>query len=376
MTPKERANIALRGGRPDRVPIVPIYDVGYIMARLNRDIRYYEIASPDERIAIVEKSLFLHEVDGIFLHPGTNDWVRQYDIEMSDECWTLIDRNSKEVRFKYLPDGVLVDCNKKDFASHNNSYAEYQKALEAKVQDKKTLLQSNRFSTLSYMSRKYRDYHFSTQVHSPVNEVIETCGFENGLILAGTDPLFFKELMSTGIGIQMPRIPLAKSMGADSIWLTSYFAGADTISPRQYGDLVFPYEYQLCEAAKEMGLFVLLWFLGDLMPVLPQILQLPIDALILEQGRKGYDIDPVKIRKIAGPRLCLFGFGNELDFCEYNRTSLRNECERQFKGAGGQGAYIAGTPIMPSNADPRAVEYYFGIVHEKGIYNGQIRNKP
>lgn len=39
MTPKKRVEIALRGGKPDRVPIFPIYDMGYVTRSIARDQR-------------------------------------------------------------------------------------------------------------------------------------------------------------------------------------------------------------------------------------------------------------------------------------------------------------------------------------------------
>lgn len=95
------------------------------------------------------------------------------------------------------------------------------------------------------------------------------------------------------------------------------------------------------------------------MPNLDTVMSLPQDALVLEQGRKGYVIDPVEIRRRVGPRFCLFGFGYENDYCEDNRESLANELRRQFEGAGRAGAFVVGTPIMPPNANPDAVDFYF-----------------
>ena len=36
MTGKERVAAALRGEKPDRIPIVPIYDYGYLMRHTGR----------------------------------------------------------------------------------------------------------------------------------------------------------------------------------------------------------------------------------------------------------------------------------------------------------------------------------------------------
>ena len=97
-------------------------------------------------------------------------------------------------------------------------------------------------------------------------------------------------------------------------------------------------------------------------------MKLPLDALVLEQGRKGYEIDPVEIRQRVGPDFCLFGFGLENDFCTFNRAGLAGELQRQIEGAGSDGAFIVGTPIMPPNAQPEAVEFYFQEARRIGRY--------
>lgn len=61
MRPCERVEIALRGGRPDVVPIVPIYDYGYIMSSFGRDPREWWTVSAAERGAMIEQS-FLRQV--------------------------------------------------------------------------------------------------------------------------------------------------------------------------------------------------------------------------------------------------------------------------------------------------------------------------
>ena len=71
-------------------------------------------------------------------------------------------------------------------------------------------------------------------------------------------------------------------------------------------------------------------------------------------------------RSAAHHYFCLFGFAYENDFCTFNRDGLRNELHRQFAGAGMNGAFVAGTPILPANAMPAAVDYNFQQARELG----------
>ena len=48
--------------------------------------------------------------------------------------------------------------------------------------------------------------------------------------------------------------------------------------------------------------------------------------------------------------------------------ALSAEIARQIAGAGRQGAFVAGTPIMPPNARREAVDYYFAEARRLGVY--------
>lgn len=79
---------------------------------------------------------------------------------------------------------------------------------------------------------------------------------------------------------------------------------------------------------------------------------------------------PHRKAETRGPRcyFCLFGFGLEHDYCTFNRAGLTTELQRQIRGAGPHGAFVAGTPIMPPDADPDAVDFYFSEARRLGRY--------
>ena len=73
LTGKKRVEMALCGGKPEVIPIVPIYDYAYIMNAIGCDVREWITASSDERTGFIEKALLRHpEVDGYFVHEGTS----------------------------------------------------------------------------------------------------------------------------------------------------------------------------------------------------------------------------------------------------------------------------------------------------------------
>ena len=366
--------VALEGGRPDRVPLCPIYDFGYVMTCQGRDPREWITASSRQRTCFIEEAFLQHEVDGYYVHAGTNDdWAEQHRIEKFLDYWMVTNRETGE-QHRLLPDGWHAGADGTRISRAPSAGGE---SLVRKIADvdalvlppptKEEIQASGRYGPLAYLREKYPDHHFSFQVSTPMVAALRTCGgYVEGLMALATDRELFGELLVRHTRSICAHLLPGREAGADSVWFTSFYTGADTISPPDYAELVFPLEDEICRTAREAGLYVLDWYLGDLMPNLDQVMELPLDALVLEQGRKGYTIDPVEIRQRVGPDFCLFGFGFENDYCTFNREGLRVEFQRQFEGAGADGAFVAGTPIMPPNAQPAAVEYYFDQVRRWG----------
>ena len=374
MTSKERVRIALEGGKPDKVPVFPIYDCGYILRATGRDLRDWVARGSRERVRIVEDGLLLHDVDGMFVHAGCDDsWRRRHRVTPGDAYWTVTERKTGR-RFRLLADGsqattdgvVIPGDDSAGGISRIQSESDILEVAPA-TPSRREMIRSGRFKPLNRLVRAYPDHHFSFQVTTPMVAALRACGgFVEGLTMLAADRRLFSKLLRHFIDESIVRLDLGRSIGGHSIFFTSYYTGADTISPLDYKDIIFPVEAEICEAAKARGLNVLDWFLGDLYPILDDVAALPIDAFVLEQGRKGYDIDPVEIRKRIGPDRCIFGFGYEIDYIQDNRTALSTELERQFAGAGADGAFVAGTPIMPPDADPGAVEFYFSEARRIG----------
>jgi len=374
MTPRRRVEIALQGGKPDRIPVVPIYDFGYIMRSTGRDPRGWITASAEERITCIEEAFLRHQVDGYFVHSGCNDnWADSHTVEKREDYWLVTHTETGE-QYRLLPDGWHAEADGTTVprapSAGGVSRIQTWEDLDRLVPSPPTedeIDASGRFRPLHHLARMYPDHHFSFQSGTSMVSALNTCGgYVEGLLTLAGNRALFGELLKRHTRERCARMAKGREAGAESTWFTSYYTGTDTISPEDYEELVFPEDYAVCKAARDAGLFVLHWFLGDLMPILDNVLELPMDALVLEEGRKGYEIDPVEIRRRVGPEFCLFGFGFEHDYCTFNRASLANELKRQIEGAAQDGAFIAGTPIMPPNAQPEAVDFYFAEARRLG----------
>lgn len=370
MTSRERIAIALRGGRPDRTPRMAIFDIGYVLRNTGRDPRDWALASCAECTRILEDNYLIHRphLDGLHIFAGVNDAdIRPLRAEKYAAYWRLTNTRTGR-QWGLLPDGSVCAADGTPLPKQGEDLtrdsviqteADIERAF-GPIPSEADVVASGRFEPIRHLAARYPDAHFSFQTASPLPPALNACGgYAEGLTLMATDRALFRKILARAAALQCTRMAPGKKAGACSTWFTSYYTGADTISPKDYADLIFPLEREICQEARRQGLFVLNWYLGDLLPNLDQVMQLPMDALVLEQGRKTYRLDPVEIRRRVGPRFCLFGYGFENDYVTFNRDGLAAELRRQFEGAGRDGAFIVGAPIIPPNAQRAAVAYYF-----------------
>ena len=378
MNSRQQIEIALQGGKPDRVPILAHYSYEYIMHSLGRDPREWVMASAEDRTRTVEAMFLRHEIDGYFVYPGVtyDSCYRNLQTEEKfDDYWIVTNRETGE-RFRLLPDGQRTEVDGtpilSDLSSSGIVKIQTRDDLDPQIPpppSEAEIEDSGWYSPLRYMAEKYPNHHFSFAPGSLMGSAMTACGgFEEGLVTLALNRDLFKEILHRVAKNKCAYLAPGSRAGGRSVWLTSMYTGAEIISPRDYAEVVFPAEHEFCQAAKEQGLYVLDWFLGDLMPVLDKVMELPIDSLLLEQGRGSYVIDLAEIRQQVGPRFCLHGFAYEFDYIEFNRESITHELNRQIEGAGRDGAFIVSTSIMPANAQPEAVEFYFSEAHRLGRY--------
>lgn len=150
--------------------------------------------------------------------------------------------------------------------------------------------------------------------------------------------------------------------------MIEYCAGADTISPAMYREFVFPYEQEVAREAHRLGLQVYIWYLGHLMPFLPDMAWLEVDGIYPEQGRKGYETDVVEMRRQLGDRICLIGYNDENALIAGDREALAAEIKRQVEGAGRHGAFMMGTTIITEDTPLEHVDDYIEMVKRFGRY--------
>jgi hypothetical protein len=181
-------------------------------------------------------------------------------------------------------------------------------------------------------------------------------GYEAGLMALAGRFETFREVYLALCRRQVPFLEAAASTGMPAVWITQYYAGCDTISPKAYREVALQGERLIFDAARRLGLKTMYWFLGDLLPILPDILTLEPDALVLEPGRKSYRVDVGSVRQAAGPGLSICGCPDEQDMAFGRREGL-SASVGEFVRAANDGPVAVTTPILKADTHEATVDF-------------------
>ena len=381
MLPKERVQIALEGGKPDRVPFLLECDYDYMAKAAGREPWEYIHADSLEQARIHEAFYQRHPSDlwKCWGGPSKSRLNRQQIIR--DEKGVFCVDTETGQRFEIDRRGDLLDENGRPAGAGQTWLAvrSYPRPVETEDDIIELLgpapapehwIEDGFLSNLEYLLPRYGQTNF---LAFPLNTIFADAldlfgGFEEGLIALHTKRELIHKALEAIVEWKVSRLRAGASLGAPGAWMIEYAAGADIISPDTYREFVFPYEREVVEEAHRLGLKVYLWYLGHVMPLVPDIGRLGVDALFPEQGRKGYQVDIVEMRRELGDKTCLIGFNYELDLIHGNREALAREIKRQIQGAGRHGAFIMGTTIVTEEVPLEHMDYYIETVHRLGRY--------
>jgi len=186
-------------------------------------------------------------------------------------------------------------------------------------------------------------YFVYTGAGAPFWALYGLLGFESMMIALHDAPKLVFAIMDESLEATLEYAQAFKDAGGHGIRVEECLASADMISPKMYERFVLPYEERLFSQLRRVGLKTILYFCGDVMPRLPALCQLPIDALMVEESKKSFTIDIAAVRAAVGPDLCLLGNIDSYAVVQKGtEAELAAEIERQIRTAGTNGAFIVG----------------------------------
>lgn len=157
----------------------------------------------------------------------------------------------------------------------------------------------------------------------------------------------------------------AAAAGCDGVWIEDCMM--DMIGPTRFAKLNLPLLQELAQAIRDLGMQSVYYYCGDPWPVIDYLTQTGADALSLEEGKKGFDIDIHEVVKHTRGQSTVLGNLDAIGVLEQGATDdLRREIARQLDaGRRNNGRFImsTGSPVTPGTSIARLHEY-IELVHE------------
>ena len=140
-----------------------------------------------------------------------------------------------------------------------------------------------------------------------------------------------------------------RSLGIGIMFVEESLSSADLISPDMYLEFSFPYTRRTLQFFEDLGFRTVLYFSGNLMPLLHHLKQLPFTAIIFEEDRKNYGIDLAEVRRVMGPDRVLYGNVDAHFLEKASDDEVLAEARRQIDLAGSDGNFVlsVGSPFTP-----------------------------
>jgi hypothetical protein len=187
---------------------------------------------------------------------------------------------------------------------------------------------------------------------SPYNTLLGLLGFQGMMHGLAERPEMVHRILESRLPRPSARLAALQRLGVGVMFVEECLASADVISPRMYREFVFPYTRQALQFYEDRGFRTVLYFSGNLMPLLEDLRALPFTALSFEEDRKGYGIDLAEVRRVLGPDRVLFGNLDALFVEQAPDEKLVEAVRRQIETAGAEGYFVVslGSPFTPATS--------------------------
>jgi len=369
MTARERMRTAIAGGKPDRVPIAMVADFDFYCQAAGRPLWEFEHGDNAARAAIQRDAhLRFPDNDFVYCWTGVSHATAASRRVVMEDGQPFLERTETGERTPITPrPTAAVWSDPHAHIATSQSPREETVTCEADIArilgplpSVEALLEQGLYDPLTYLRRDLGDNaYLSVSAHAIFPAAIDLLGgFERGMLALVEWPGLVRSAVEQMALRRSVVIEAGARQGADAAWIGGYLEGADLVSPAVWRRVALPGHRIQVERARACGLQTLFWFLGDCLPLLDDLVELGIDALVVEQDRRGYSSDPAEIRRRVGKNLCVFGWNWELDFIHDRRESITREVERQIRGAGAEGAFVMGTTYMTSEVSLGALDHF------------------
>ncbi len=375
MTGREKILAALSDDGTPEIPVVICYEGILIQDHWNQltACPWWYQESPDLDHQIAWRRDFFDKVpqDWFYMPLCVSRAQRKsLSIRESDGVVALVDRQTGHERVLEPPvvGGKMIPRDTASLTGNSIdvSTEDIDRGVPTKILDVQAMRKEGRFDLSDrILAGLGADRFPMTSVHSPLWDASGLWGFEALMTLVATQPELVQHACERFLQRSIQQVQCASARGVLGIWIEECFT--DMIGPKSYRTLCLPYLRRLIEAIRDIGLYSVFYFCGDPKNLWELLLDAKADALSLEEGKKGFEIDIEDVVSRVQGRCTLLGNLDAFHVLEQGTDSeLHDEIRRQIAAGRANGnRFITslGSPVTP-NTSMESLARYLTLVRE------------
>lgn len=218
------------------------------------------------------------------------------------------------------------------------------------------------------LTAEFGDTHVThAQVNSPLWSTYGLWGFEGMMESIATRPDLVARACNRLLTNAVRNVAVLARLGADIVWVEECLT--DTISPDAYARLNAPCLRVLFDTIRSAGMRSIYYYCGDPRPHWNQIVTLGMDALALEESKKGFRIDIAEVAQRVDGRFTLLGNLDAVGvLADADEVALKAEIRRQVAaGRRNRSRFVVslGSPVTPETSIDR-IRLFCDFAHDVG----------
>jgi uroporphyrinogen-III decarboxylase len=380
MTPRERILTTMRGGIPDRVPVVPFIQEEYLAwhypekTRLDRVETVIELAGELGFDVITKHKRFMTPPFLVHDHPH---WSVRRESERQGDLWVTQVRIQTPDR-ELTMESVVPDAG----AATQGLMPSIRKHLLETAEDIESFirwlpeLDAADALTMRRTAAEWKTMTGELGINAPwgwagvFNYAAELMGIEALMMAPYTDEDLYRGLMEVLTNRMIAyNIPLVEG-GADAIGIQGHIANAGSVGTDYFMEHVFPYEQRLTHGIHETGAFSVYHNCGRARAFYPIYRELGMTVWETVSPPPQGDNDLAEAKAAMGDRICLLG---NLDQIRFLKTATPEEVDaatREIVRTGKPGGryLFAASDFLEKNTPLENVRVMLEAARDEGIY--------
>ena len=350
MNSKERVKIAMSGGTPDRVPVIPQICHPHAIKALGLDFRKTIIEAIKNPFLVNKLDLECcrnYGVDGIRI------WMPADPIEVLDDgdnVWQLDKETGERIgRVDFMGGGGIVPIEEKPLLESDEDVDKIE-ILKAEE-----LLKTEKFQSIKEIIDNAGNEFF--MIGAPACFTVEYVTFMRGKQQAMIDlmerPDFVRKIIDKGTEISIQRsIALAK-IGMDALYIGDTFGGL--IGPDLFKEFCVPAFKRFAKTLKQYNILIYMHICGDSTKLFELMADTGVDCIEPLDPLGGVVVADAKKR--VGHRVALMGGVSTVILAHGTLDEVIEDCKRCIReGAPGGGYILAAGDMLPTETSKEKVE--------------------